>query len=94
MGKYLDEIRNNSVNNIKIGFCLELSFRQNLISDNIHSFIKFLEDNKKFIDCNFLYSFRDSLYNLSEFFYNYTDILFYNVDPDCNFMKYHKDLLD
>ena len=94
MGKELQKIRLDNVNNVKIGFCLELDFRQNLITDNIRNLIDFLEDNKKFIDSDVLYSFKDGLDDLSGFFYHFTDIIFYNVDPERDYMKYHKNLLD
>ena len=94
MGKELQKIRSDNEYNVKIGFCLELDFRQNLIADNIRNLINFLEDNQKFIDSDVLYSFRDGLDDLSGFFYHFTDILFYNVDPDCNYKNYHKNLLD
>ena len=90
MGKKLEKFKNDNFENMKVGFLLELLFRQNSINEQLSNFIDFLKDNNKFlsnIDSSCLIQGID---NFNDLFYNFTDLIFFNVDKSEKFCEYHK----
>lgn len=91
MGKKLEEIRKDNLENIKIGFFLEMKFRQDFILKNLKEFQFFLEDNKIFMNDIFLCSMVDNIKNFSSLFSGLIDIPLSFLDVNEDFCKYHKD---
>lgn len=91
MGEKLEKMRNENFENMKIGFLLELGFRQNSIKKQFDDLISFLEDNKDFLKNIDLYCMTQGIENLSDLFFNFTDLVFKDVDYNETHCKYHKD---
>lgn len=90
MGKKLEKFKNDNFENMKVGFLLELSFRQNSINEQLSNFIDFLKDNNKFLSNIDSFCLIQGIDNFNNLFYNFTDLIFFNVDKSEKFCKYHK----
>ena len=73
MGKKLEKERQKNFDNMKIGFLLELGFRQNSINEQLRNFIDFLVDNQKFLTKIDLPCMTQGVDNFIDLFYNFTD---------------------
>lgn len=91
MGKKLEKYRQENFDNMKIGFLLELGFRQNVVNEQLKNFIVFLEDNQKFLEKIDLHCMTNGIDNFINLFYNFTDLIFKDVDFNEVHCKYHKD---
>lgn len=91
MSNELEKERQENFNNMKIGFLLELWFRQNMISEQLRTFIVFLEDNKDFFKNIDLSCMVQGISDFIGLFYSFTDLIFRDVDFDEVHCKYHKD---
>lgn len=91
MGKLLDKQKNDNFDKMKIGFLLELVFRQNSLNEQARSLISFLEDNQKFFTNIDICNITQGLDSLIELFYNFTGLFFKDVDFEETYCQYHKD---
>lgn len=91
MGKKLDKYRHENFENMKVGFLLELGFRQNSISEQLRNFIIFIESNENFLNKIDLSCMTQGIDNFIDLFYNFTDLVFKDVDFNEIHCKYHKD---
>lgn len=91
MGKKLDKYRHKNFENMKVGFLLELGFRQNSISEQLRNFIIFIESNENFLNKIDLFCITQGIDNFIDLFYNFTDLVFKDVDFNEIHCKYHKD---
>lgn len=87
----LKKIKEENFENMKIGFLLELWFRQCSFSEELKKFISFLEDNKQFLTIIDLHCITQVINNINDMFTNSTDLIFYDVDFNEIYCKYHKD---
>lgn len=91
MGKKLEKERQKNFQNVKIGFLLELKFRQDFINEQLSNFIVFLEDNSKFLTKIDLHCITHGIDNFNDLFYNFTDLIYTDVDFNEVYCKFHKD---
>lgn len=91
MGKLLDKQKNDNFDKIKIGFLLELVFRQTSLNEQARSLISFLEDNRNFFTNIDICNITQGLDSFIELFYNFTDLIFKDVDFEESYCQYHKD---
>lgn len=91
MGKKLEKYRQENFDNMKIGFLLELGFRQNSINEQLRNLISFFEENKIFFTKIDLPCITQGIDNFIDLFYNFTDLVFKDVDTNEVHFKYHKD---
>lgn len=91
MGKLLDKQKNDNFDKMKIGFLLELVFRQNSLNEQARSLISFLEDNQKFFTNIDICNITQGLDSFIELFYNFTGLIFKDVDFEETYCQYHKD---
>lgn len=90
MGKDLQKERINNIDNMKIGFLLELTFRQNLISEQLNNLIVFFKDNEQFFNQIDLLNLTQGIDNFIDLFFSFTDIVFPDVDMNEDYCKYYK----
>ena len=90
MGALLDKEREQNFDNLKIGFLLELYFRQNSLSDELRNFFSFVDDNIEFFTRIDLYCMTQGVNNFIDLFLHFTDLIYLDVDPDESHCKYHK----
>lgn len=91
MGENLDKIKKENFDNMKIGFLLELGFRQNSINEQINMFKDFLQENVEFLNVVDIHCLDAGLDNFSDLFLNFTDLIFKDVDFYEKHCIYHKD---
>lgn len=91
MGKLLDKQKNDNFDKMKIGFLLELVFRQNSLNEQARSLISFLEDNQNFFTNIDICNIAQGLDSFIELFYNFTGLIFKDVDFEETYCQYHKD---
>ena len=91
MGFKLEEDRQKNFDNMKIGFLLELWFRQNSLNDELRNFIKFLSDNQEFLNNIDLLCMTQGIDNFISLFYYFTDLIYKDVDSTDSYFKFHKD---
>ena len=91
MGLKLDENREKNFDNMKVGFLLELWFRQNSINEELRNFINFLSDNQNFFNNIDLLCMIQGIDNFISLFYYFTDLVYKDVDSTDSYFKYHKD---
>lgn len=90
MGNNLEKFKKDNIENVKVGFLLELGFKQEEIHSQLKNFISFLEDNKNFLRNVDLYCLTESIENFSDLFLNFTDVIYKDVDFNEIHCKYHK----
>lgn len=91
MGKKLEEIRKDNLENIKIGFFLEMKFYNDFILKNLKDYQSFLKDNKEFLsDCVF-FNLISNIDNIASLFCSLTDISLSFLDNNEIYFKFHKD---
>lgn len=90
MGKKLEKFKKDNFENMKIGFLLELGFKQEEINLQLKNFIEFLKENKEFLKNVDLYCLTESIENFSDLFLNFTDVIYKDVDFNEIHCKYHK----
>lgn len=91
MGKKLELDKKNNLDKIKIGFLLELNFRQDILIKDIENLISFINNNSDMLVNIDLFSITQGLDSLIDVFCNFTDLIFVDVDFEENYMKYLKD---
>ena len=91
MGKEIERDKQKNFDNIKIGFLLELQFRQDTINKQLRDLSCFFEDNQVFFNTIDLSCMTQGIDNFIDLFYNFTGLIFKDVDYDENYCKYHKD---
>ena len=91
MGKNLQNEKEKNFNNMKVGFLLETGFRQERICEELKDLIVFFEDNKEFYNSLDVFNFTSGIDNFIDLFYNFTDIVFTDVDPNEDYCKFHSD---
>ena len=84
-------LKDEHIEDIKIGFLLELDFRQNFIHSQITEFINFLSDNYKFFNTIDFNCFSDSVRNINDLFFNYINLVYNDVDSKGDYLKFHRD---
>lgn len=90
MGKKLDKLREKNFENMKVGFLLELGYRQDNIHREFETFIAFIEENKNFFRNIDVCSLTAGIESYNDAFYNFTDLIFKDVDCHEVHCKYHK----
>lgn len=91
MGKKLELDKKNNLDKIKLGFLLELNFRQDILVKDIKDLISFINNNSDMLVNIDLFSITQGLDALIDVFCNFTDLIFVDVDFEENYMKYLKD---
>lgn len=89
----MDNLKPEDIENLKIGFCLELHFRQDSISEQLKSLSDFIKTNENLFSVIDIPSFYQSINNLNDFFLVYTDLLINDVDKNEKYCSFHKDFL-
>lgn len=90
MGKDLQKELINNIDNMKVGFLLELTFRQELISEQLKNLIVFFKDNEQFFNKIDSFNLTQGIDNFIDLFYSFTDIVFPDVDVNESYCKYYK----
>lgn len=91
MGKDLQLERINNIDNMKVGFLLELTFRQELICEQLKNLIVFFKDNEQFFNQIDLFNLTQGIDNFINLFFSFTDMVFPDVDMNEDYCKYYKD---
>lgn len=86
----LKEFKKENQENFKIGFLLELGFRQDLISRSLNDFINFLSENSSYFNVICLSNVESGISDFISLFYNFTDLIFKDVDSSESHCRYHK----
>ena len=91
MGEKLDKYRNDNIDKLIVGFCLDLKFRQEFFENSFKDFVEFLNSNSEFLKSIDLHTFSQGIENILEIFMNYTDLIYNDVDIDEKYCTFHKD---
>lgn len=89
----MDKLKPQDIEKLKIGFCLELHFRQDSISNELNSLADFIKTNENLFSVIDIPCFYQSIQNLNHFFLIYTDTLINDVDKNEKYCSFHKDFL-
>ena len=88
LGKNLDKLKNDNIDKIKIGFCLELTFLFDNIENDILRFKNFISDNELFFNNQSVYTLNKNITDIQSILDNHVDIVLADVDKDEKFCEY------
>ena len=89
--KNIDIEKKENFDNMKVGFLLELLFRQKQVNNNLRDISSFIKENEDFFNSLDLCCIYQAIDYLCGFIYNFIDICYKDVDSDENYCKYYKD---
>lgn len=91
MGKKLDKYKMKNIDKQKIGFCLDLKYKQEFICHQINDLKNFIIDNQIFYKSSDYLLLVDGLEHLSSVFLLFSDVLYSDVDKNDVYCQFHKD---
>lgn len=89
MGKLLDKHRDENIDKIRVGACLELIFLFDRFKYDFINIKTFITENSKFLNNQSEYTLNKNLDDLETIFYNYVDIILADIDKNEEFCEYH-----
>ena len=89
MGKLLEKRREENIDKIKIGACLELTFLFDNLESDFKRIIEFIEENSNLLNNQMHYTLTKNIDDIVCLTDNYIDIILADIDKDENFCKYH-----
>lgn len=88
MGKKLEEYKDNNIDKIKIGSCLELTFLFENIENDICRLKKFIEMNEKYLNNQSVYTITKNIDYIQSILDNHIDIVLADIDKKEKFCEY------
>lgn len=89
MGKFLDKRREENIDKIKIGACLELDFLFDNLECDLKRINEFIENNSNLLNNQRNYTLTKNIEDISCLLDNYIDIILSDIDKEENYCKYH-----
>lgn len=89
MGEKLEKYKKDNINNVSIGFLLELNFRQTHIINELQDLISFIESNSSFLKNINVVSVTTMINDFSSLFNSSINFIYFDVDSNENYCNYH-----
>ena len=85
MGKFLDKRREENIDKIKIGACLELDFLFDNLECDLKRINEFIENNSNLLNNQRNYTLTKNIEDISCLLDNYIDIILSDIDKEENY---------
>lgn len=89
MGKLLDRQREENIDKIRIGACLELTFLFDRFENDFEKIKEFITNNSKLLNNQTEYTINKNFEDIQSILDNYVDIILADIDKNEEFCKYH-----
>lgn len=89
MGKWLYKQREDNIDKIKIGACLELTFLFSRFEDDFRNIKTFITENSKMLNNQSEYTLNKNFEDIQTILDNNVDIILADIDKNEEFCKYH-----
>lgn len=89
MGKLLDKQRNENIDKVRIGACLELIFLSDRFENDFDKIKEFIVDNSNLLNNQTEYTINKNFEDIQCILYNNVDMILSDIDKTEEFCKFH-----